>query len=364
MTIIILIFAFLFGASIGSFLNVCIYRLPRTGLSVSRPRRSFCPTCGTAIQAKDNVPLVSWLRLGGRCRACRAPISSRYFLVELFTGVVFVFLAQRYLLPLETSSPALFLVLAVLVSALIVASFIDLELRIIPDAITIRGMMVAPVVALLVPALHPDGAKTWIGKGLGALSARLGAAALPRPGNFGLCAIAVVAGALGVALGVLGYSLYQRVVRPGAPRRMADGLLGGALGGMVAGVSVVGLLRPEWLENARVYSFSAALAGMLVGSAFVLFIGIVGSRVFRKPAMGFGDVKLMGLLGAFAGWDGVLAGFFLACFLGSVIGVIVILRSKSRTIPFGPFLASGALAWLFCPETFQRALRWYLGLFH
>ena len=123
------IVAGLFGANLGSFLNVCIYRIPRDGLTVSKPKRSFCPSCGTWIRWFDNVPLVSWLALGGRCRYCKAGISSRYFVVESLTAAMFVLVALRYLGADEVQW-ASFFVVAVLVAALVVASFIDLELRI------------------------------------------------------------------------------------------------------------------------------------------------------------------------------------------------------------------------------------------
>ena len=111
------------------------------------------------------------------------------------------------------------------------------------------------------------------------------------------------------------------------------------------------------------HSLWAALVGMAVGASLVFLVGEVGSRVFRKPAMGFGDVKLMGLLGAFTGWAGVLAGFFLACLLGSVVGIFLLVRYRSRYLPFGPFLALGCLSMILWPESFARLMRWYSHLF-
>jgi leader peptidase (prepilin peptidase)/N-methyltransferase len=102
---------------------------------------------------------------------------------------------------------------------------------------------------------------------------------------------------------------------------------------------------------------------MLVGSSLVLLVGIVGTWLFRKPAMGFGDVKLMGLLGAFTGCVGVIEGFFFACILGSVIGIVILVRTGSRYLPFGPFLAAGAFVVILWPEALGNALRWYMGLF-
>jgi leader peptidase (prepilin peptidase)/N-methyltransferase len=103
---------------------------------------------------------------------------------------------------------------------------------------------------------------------------------------------------------------------------------------------------------------------MAAGAGLVLGVGVVGSKVFRKDAMGFGDVKLMGLLGGFAGWTGVIAGFALACLLGSVVGIYRLIRYRSRYLPFGPYLAAGSLAVIIWPGALQAAMAWYMSLFH
>ena len=106
-----------------------------------------------------------------------------------------------------------------------------------------------------------------------------------------------------------------------------------------------------------------AMVGMFVGSAIVFTVGELGTRVFRKPAMGFGDVKLMGLLGAMTGWSGVIAGFFIACFLGSVVGIVLLVKYRSRYLPFGPFLAVGSLAMILWPNALGAFFQWYRTLF-
>ncbi len=126
--------AFLLGLIVGSFANVCIYRLPRRESVVTPPSR--CPSCGTTIRARDNVPVLSWLLLRGRCRACRAPISPRYPVVEAANGVLWLALAVVRGPRLQT------LVEMALVTALLVLSFIDLDHQILPDAITLPGVAV------------------------------------------------------------------------------------------------------------------------------------------------------------------------------------------------------------------------------
>jgi leader peptidase (prepilin peptidase)/N-methyltransferase len=354
------------GACVGSFLNVCIYRLPREGLSPARPRRSFCPGCGGGVRALDNIPIVSWLLLGGRCRHCQAPISLRYLVVEALTSVLFVVAAARYL-AVEEASFAAFGVVAALIAALIVASFIDLDLKILPDEITVGGMLLAPFLVVLAPEVHTrpvDATLSWAllsaRDALEPVSAAL-PAALRSPG--GALAVAAAGGAAWGLAGLFGYRSYWSLTRGGERRTIASCLLGGVIGLAAGGGVSLACVRPDLLLEPRVYSLWAALAGMLAGSSLVLVVGAVGSRVFRKPAMGFGDVKLMGLLGAFSGWVGVLAGFFLACLLGSVVGVYILLRHKSRHLPFGPFLALGSLSMILWPESIELLLLWYGSLF-
>ncbi len=147
--------AVLFGLVIGSFLNVCIYRLPRHE-SIAFPA-SHCPTCGVHIRPWDNVPVLAWLWLRGRCRDCHAPISWRYPLVEAVNGVAYGVIAARYGVSLET------LAVAVFVSALLVITLIDLDYQIIPDRISLPGIPLAWVAAVGLGSL------TWLDATLGAV---------------------------------------------------------------------------------------------------------------------------------------------------------------------------------------------------
>ena len=160
-----------------------------------------------------------------------------------------------------------------------------------------------------------------------------------------------------------GLEAIRKKFLPDMPRRFRDVSLAGTLAACVCGVLVAQALRPDLTFATGVYALQAALFGMLVGSGLVFLVGVVGTRVFRKPAMGFGDVKLMGLLGAVAGWKGVLIGFFIACFLGSMVGVVRLWLYRDRYLPFGPFLCVGCLVLALWPEAFQSALDWYLALF-
>jgi leader peptidase (prepilin peptidase)/N-methyltransferase len=239
------------GLFVGSFLNVCIYRLPlgRTVLW----GRSHCPQCDRQIRAWENFPILSWLFLGGRCAGCKTPISVQYPVVELTTGLLFAAGAWLY-------GPTLLLVARLLFAcAMVVLFMIDLQHRILPNVITLPGIVIGLAFSLVLP--------------------------------------------------------------PG----LRDALIG-----------------------------AVACSLMLFG------VGELVSRVLGKDALGFGDVKMIAMMGAFLGWQLTLVALFLASFLGSVIGVglVAVTRDRDYQIPLGSFLAIGALA---AAAAGQPLLEWYVG---
>jgi leader peptidase (prepilin peptidase)/N-methyltransferase len=247
-------FVFLFGAALGSFLNVCISRIPR-GLSIVSPP-SRCPGCGYRIAFYDNIPILSYLLLRGRCRGCGEPISLQYPLVEFITALLFLFLFFRFGLSIH------FGVAALLVLSLIVITFIDLEHQIIPDSISLPGIII-------------------------------GFAASFLPGS------------------------------------------------------------PGWLSS---------LVGIVAGGGSLLLIATAYEKVTGKEGMGGGDVKLLAMLGAFLGWESIPFIIFTGSLVGSVIGVTAMLiqnKGSDLKIPFGPFLAFGAILYIFFGE---EIIAWYLTL--
>lgn len=140
------LFVFLFGLCVGSFLNVCIYRMGREE-SVVRPR-SHCPHCRKNIAWYDNIPLVSFIALGGRCRLCGKKISFRYFFIEVLTGIIFLAIYQRFYVTYYTLAYLIF------ICGLIVATFVDFDFRIIPDEISVGGIAVGLILSFLFPGLH------------------------------------------------------------------------------------------------------------------------------------------------------------------------------------------------------------------
>jgi leader peptidase (prepilin peptidase)/N-methyltransferase len=259
-----------YGLVIGSFLNVVIHRLPREQ-SLLRPRSS-CPSCGAAIAWYDNVPVFSYLALGGRCRHCRAAISPRYPLVELATAGLLVAVAARF------GPTVAGLAAALLVLLLVALAVIDLEHHLLLDVLTLPGIAVALLLAPL------------------------------------------------------------------------GGSLVGPLGGSILTSS-----------GGTVSALTSALLGAAVG-ALVPYVVIVTYRLIRGgEGMGLGDVKFLAMIGAFLGWKGVLLSIGLGSVLGAAVGLGLIAAGRGRRdteLPFGTFLAAGALLTLFAGAPLMRALSW------
>ena len=247
-------FAFLFGAVVGSFLNVCIFRLPKHESVVFPP--SHCFNCDYIIRWYDNIPIVSYLLLGGKCRSCKTRISPQYPLVELLNGLLTLFLFLKF-------GPSLtFLIFFLFCSALVVITFIDLEHQIIPDVISLPGIGVGFLVSFFLP---------WLG----------------------------------------------------------------------------------WRNS---------LAGIVIGGGSLLLVAYGYHFLTKKEGMGGGDIKLLAMMGAFLGWMAVPFIIFTASLVGSVIGITLMVVQKKDSklaIPFGPFLASAAVLYIFYGKSI---IFWYLSL--
>ena len=273
-------FAFAMGCCIASFLNVCIWRIPR-GESVAFPP-SHCPNCNARIRWYQNIPVVSWCCLRGRCANCGKPISVRYTVVELLGGVLFLTAYLQWGMPFFFGGePAFALhplaclwtvpVFWLVFSGLILASFIDLAHFYLPDRVTIGGMILGVPLSCLVPELQGEKA---------------------------------------------------------------------------------GLTALYW-----------SLGGMGFGFLFLWSVGWIFSKILKKDALGFGDVKLIGAVGAFFGPVAVLFTIIVSSFTGAVAGLALVLRGRARlggftAVPYGPFLAMGAVVWMFWgPEIVRGYLR-------
>jgi leader peptidase (prepilin peptidase)/N-methyltransferase len=350
------VFAFVFGAAVGSFLNVCIYRLPRD-LSVNQPRRSFCPACKHPIPWYHNLPLISWLLLRGRCANCGSKISFRYFGVELLTALLF--LAVWRVFPWQMA-----FAYWVFVAFVIVATFVDFEHFIIPDEITIGGTVIGIIASLAVPQLQATDNRV----------------------------AALIRSALAAALGylILLFVLEAGKIAFGKKRIPLDGATPFTWKRHGEDAEfVVGPERSLWSDH-----FARETDRLLLTCDNVRLEGRVHNKVtlefhydrvavegetlklddlneisgtatelqIPREAMGRGDLKFLASIGAFLGWRAVLFSIFAGSLVGSIVGLITLLIGKrvwSSKLPFGPYLAFGALVWLFFGPDF---IQWYLGL--
>jgi leader peptidase (prepilin peptidase)/N-methyltransferase len=299
-----LVVALVLGLLVGSFLNVCILRLPADE-SIVRPR-SRCPSCHTQLAWWTNLPILSYLALGGRCAYCAAPISPRYLLVEALTGALFAAIYLR----LGVTPHAI--VAAAFVSALVVLTFIDIDHRIIPDVISIPGIAVGFAVSWLPGGVSPASSAAGLLLGGGLLA---GAAWLytwwTRRGGLGLGDVKLLA--------MIGAFLGWTAV----PATMIVASLTGSAVGIPAILVRGRHLRPR--DGVR--------AGLVVSafSAVVLFaLQWITRPTDGVPMLGARELALVVVLGA-------LTGLF----------VTVRLAARRYPIPFGPFLALGALVCIF-----------------
>ncbi|CAN5558111.1 hypothetical protein BH18VER1_BH18VER1_04070 [soil metagenome] len=350
------VFAFVLGAVVGSFLNVCIYRLP-LDLSVNEPRRSFCPACKKQLTWTENIPLLSWLFLQGRCANCSSRIAFRYFAVELLSALLFLAVWLHF--PWDVA-----VAYWVLVSLLIVATFIDFEHFIIPDEITLGGTAAGVVACLIVPALMlTDNRLTALGMAI--FSAALG---------YGLLWVVLEGGKL-----VFG----KKKIRLDEPTPFtwtrkgedADFVVGDERGLWSdhfaresdqllllcddAAIDERNFARPTLRFH---YNRVAVGDEELQLDAIQTIRGVVRELQIPREAMGRGDLKFLAAIGAFLGWRAVLFSVFAGSLLGSFVGIVTMLIGKrvwSAKLPFGPYLAAGALGWMFFGEPL---VRWYTGL--
>jgi leader peptidase (prepilin peptidase)/N-methyltransferase len=370
------LFSAVLGAAIGSFLNVCIYRMPRE-LSVSKPSRSFCPACKYQIPWYHNVPLVSWLVLRGKCANCGSPIAFRYFGVELLTGLLFL----AVWLKLWPTDWILAFPYWIMTALFVVATFIDFEHFIIPDEITWGGAVAGVLLSFAIPPLHAHDAA-------GPLDPWLTAHELGADSHLmsGLWAIVGAVAGYGVLWAVveLGKKAFGKKklqfaqpepfewVRKGLDADLKVGKDQMLWSDFFARGNEQILMTLEWIEiDGKRFEKGAArytLDWLEIGTGkwkleeTDRIAGVVTEVTFPREAMGMGDVKFLACIGAFLGWKGVVFTVIISSLIGAVIGVGAIAtgrREWSAKIPFGPYLALAALLWVFAGP---QMVDWYWHL--
>ncbi len=344
------------GCIVGSFLNVCIHRMPLGQSIVSPP--SHCPHCKYSIPWWLNVPLFTWLYLGGKCKNCGAAISSRYFLVELLTGLMF----QSSWLTFGGRFPLVALVFCLFLAGLIVATFIDFEHYIIPDEITIGGMVVGFFLSFFLPELHAQDSAVG-----GMLKSGLGMAAgagliyfILRLGKllFGRQKISLPTGARIIFSESAVHLPGQEIPYEEIFYRQSDTIKLQA--------STVELCDRSY---ANVPVRLALLAKVLwigdeeIDPERVTYMEVTATEIsLPREAMGLGDVKFMGAIGAFLGWQAVIFTVAVSSGIGAVVGLTMIAmgkRERSKYLPYGPYLAAAAALWIFFgPGLWQLIFGW------
>ena len=272
---IFLLFIFLLGLTVGSFLNVCIYRIPQ-GESIVFPN-SHCPHCGHAIRPYDNIPLVSFLVLKGKCRSCGDKISWQYPLVELSTAALFTWTFLLFGMEVRTA------ILWVFFSAIIVLIVVDLKTRILPDVITLWGILIGLAFSLISP------------------------------------------------------------IEDGTTRSL---------------LRFLGWTAPD----DRVLSLLDSLIGALICGGFLWLVAEAYLYIRKIEGLGFGDIKLMGMVGAFLGLKLALFTIMLGSLLGAIIGYAFIKltgKSSRYELPFGSFLGIAAIV---AALWGRDIMDWYFGL--
>jgi leader peptidase (prepilin peptidase)/N-methyltransferase len=268
------VFYTLLGLIIGSFLNVCIYRIPRRE-SIVHPG-SRCPNCSQPVRPYDNIPVLSYLLLLGRCRFCKNPISIQYPLVELLAGLSFYACAWKWAYQPPTFVNSLFLCL------IIVLIFVDYEHQLLPNVITLPGILL----------------------------------------GFGLC-------------------------RLQDQRFFMDAL----------SYTLASALMPDSPETC--WPWMGSITGAFIGGGFLLVVGFGYQLVRKRQGMGVGDVKMLGMVGAFLGWRLAFLTIFAGSMIATIVGILLILfrgQTLQSRLPFGTFLGGGAILSLFVGLSF---LQWY-----
>ncbi len=351
------VMAFIFGCMVGSFLNVCIHRLPLGQSIVSPP--SHCPHCQYSIPWYLNIPLVTWVYLRGKCRNCGAPISARYFLVELLTGLAFLAVWAGF----GRQSAWLALVYMLFMALLIVATFIDFEHLIIPDEITIGGIAAGFICSFLVPSLQ----------GSASLSGAMKQSLLGIGVGAGLIYFIVRMGKLILGRHRLHLAGSRRIVFSETAVHLPEkdipyeDIFYRASDTIRLNAQTVELVDRCYKDVEIKLSPAALYIGEeKLNPEQVPHLEAVSSAiVLPREAMGLGDVKFMAAIGAFLGWRGVLFSLAISSFIGALVGVTFMLVTRRRLsrLPYGPYIALAAVIWIFAgPDLVKWYQRAILGL--
>jgi leader peptidase (prepilin peptidase)/N-methyltransferase len=349
---------FVFGTMVGSLLNVCIHRMP-LGQSIVHPP-SHCPHCKYSIPWYLNVPLFTWLYLRGKCANCQSPISIRYFLVELLTGVTFLACWLNF----GHQSPALALCYCLILAGFIAATFIDFEHFIIPDEITIGGIVAGFLCSAAVPALHVVTERP----------ASLRASFLGIAVGGGIVYLILRGGKMLFGKQRIDLEPDSRLVFTETSLKLPEKevpyeeLFYRKSDAIILEAKTIELPdRCYWNQTVKLTPELLTIGEQSFKPEEVPHMEVVTSGVvLPREAMGLGDVKFMAAIGAFLGWQAVIFSLMFSAVLGSIVGVsaIVLHRKEwSSRVPYGPYIAAAATVWIFLSPALQSAWVSYLAIF-
>lgn len=336
---------FVFGCMVGSFLNVCIHRLPLEQSVVSPP--SHCPHCRYSIPWYLNVPLVTWLWLGGKCANCKAPISIRYFIIELITGVFFLLSWLTF----GGQSVGLALVYCLVLAGFIVGTATDFEHLIIPDEVTKGGMVAGVICSMLVPQLH----------GVETLGLALKASIIGLVVGGGVLWLILNAGKLAFGRQKIEIPTGNRIIFGEDALHLPDRDIPYE-DIFYRESDTIRLHTPQLELPDRCYKDATIEVSLLshklkindeeLNPEDVPYMALTADSInLPREAMGLGDVKLMAAIGAFMGWEGVLFTLTLSSILGAVVGLAL----KLQRLAYVPYIAAAATMWIFFGHDLVKA---------
>lgn len=383
----IMVFVFCFGACVGSFINVVIYRLP-AGMSVISPP-SRCPTCGARLKFfRENLPILGWFLVRGRCLHCRARVSPQYMIVESLMALMFLGL-YAVLFMMNRNTPwwgqiggpwwtsnmffrtwPVFVALAFMLAGLLAMTVIDAKTFTIPiqipTFITVTAFIAYPLQSIL--PLRSPASQTWPINGVN------------WPWFLTACGgmLGILIALFLLRIGKLRYSFadYDDYVKedeplaeyPHARREMRVELifLLPCMLGLAAGYGLGALLHPAGAPPEFLQAVGGALLGYLVGGGLIWAIRILGTLAFGREAMGLGDVHLLAAVGAVLGWFDPILIFFFAPFSGLIwamlsTGLSKVFKMVRRQLPYGPHLAAATLVVLLCRPGIAALWQAYLS---
>ncbi len=403
---LLIMFVFIMGACIGSFLNVCIWRIPRSESIVSPP--SHCPKCDKLISMLENIPILSWLILRGKCSKCKEPISPRYILIEILTAILFTTIwvyLWHFFVPYGIIPFAAFIAISILTSALIVCVFVDIDHLIVPDSITTYISITGIIFSFCLPMLHSVN--------------------IHLPELYNMQAKIILPAINSMLSNVISGGKILNLLLSHKSQSLMDSILGMTFGYLMITsiietgkllwgrkkyysppdqMSVFSFLKDGVIIDDEKYEYEEAFSR--ISDKIILFSGtysvlnsnvtlefsditidhkhniVIDGTLFNqenidklsgklqtwsipREVMGYGDAKFMAMVGAFMGPEAVFVILMMSSIIGALLGVLFVLAGKKELysqIPFVPYLATSTYLWIILSFNISNIYKKFLFL--